>query len=54
MSTTSGTTPPVLTPARTVFKYTNNIDAHSDDIPNWAPARPEESLTQIHIYAIGR
>jgi hypothetical protein len=29
-----------------------NIDAHSDDIPNWDPARPEASLTEIHIYVL--
>jgi hypothetical protein len=29
-----------------------NIDAHSDDIPNWDPARPEPSLTEIHIYVL--
>jgi hypothetical protein len=29
-----------------------NIEAHSDDIPNWDPARPEASLTEIHIYVL--
>ena len=29
-----------------------NIDAHSDDIPNWDPARPEASLTEIHLYVL--
>lgn len=52
MSTTPGTTPPVPAPARTAFIATNNIDAHSDDIPNWDPARPEASLTEIHIYVL--
>jgi hypothetical protein len=54
MSTPPGTTPsaPVTPPARTVSKSTNNIDAHGDNIPNWDPGRPEESLTEIHIYVL--
>lgn len=52
MSTTPGITPPLMPPARTAFKSTNNIDAHNDDIPNWDPARPDASLTEIHIYVL--
>jgi hypothetical protein len=29
-----------------------NIEAHSEDIPNWDPAQPEVSLTQIHLYVL--
>ena len=29
-----------------------NIEAHNEDIPNWDPAQPEVSLTQIHLYVL--
>src|SRR5439155_4391195 len=29
-----------------------NIEAQEKDIPNWNPAEPEVSLTQIHLYVL--
>lgn len=29
-----------------------NLDPRKDNIPDWDPARPEESLAQIHLYVI--
>ena len=29
-----------------------NIEAYGNDVPNWDPARPEVSLTEIHLYVL--